>query len=108
MRAKGQIGDYPLLPTAIKMHDLSKAEKLLPEVGMAAIFSGAHLHASVPNTTGRARLNFELRIVFLSDVGSGRAAPNVDGAAPETPKHWFKSLDGTRSLADDAKPLMLA
>lgn len=105
--AQGDVGDYPLLPTALGAHDLSIAEKLLPSVGSAAIFSGAHLHASIPNVTDRARLNFELRIVFLSDVRSGASAPNVDGEAPETSKHWFKSLDGTRSLADDAKPLLL-
>ncbi len=107
-RARGNVGDYPLLPTSSVVHDIGTAKRLVPEVGQAALFSGAHLHASVPNTTDRARLNFELRIVFLSDVRSGEAAPNVDGEAPETPRHWFTSLDGTRSLADDAKPLLLA
>lgn len=107
-RANGQLGDYPLLPTSTVDHDIGAAKKLMPEVGQAAVFSGAHLHASVANTTERARLNFELRIVFLSDVHAGNAAPNVDGNAPERPLHWFKSLDGARSLADDAKPLLLA
>lgn len=107
-RTRGDLGDYPLLPTSSVVHDIGMAKKLLPEVGSAAIFSGAHLHASVPNLTDVARLNFELRIVFLSDIRSGEAAPNVDGEAPETPRHWFTSLDGMRSLADDAKPLMLA
>lgn len=106
-RTRGNVDDYPLLPTASGFHDLSIAEKLLPSVGRAVIFSGAHLHASTPNVTDRARFNFEFRIVFLSDVRSGASAPNVDGEAPETPKHWFKSLDGIRSLADDAKPLLL-
>lgn len=107
-RAIGDLGDYPMLPTSSTNHDFGTAKRLMPEIGQAAIFSGAHLHASVPNTTDCARLNFELRIVFLSDIQSGKAAPNVDGEAPETPRHWFTSLDGTRSLADDAKPLMLA
>lgn len=107
-RAQGDMGDYPLLPTSSEFHDIGASKRLIPEIGAAAIFSGAHLHASVPNTTDRARLNFELRIVFLSDIQSGKAAPNVDGEAPETPRHWFKSLDGTKSLADDAKPLLLA
>ena len=107
-RANGEMGEYPLLPTSSTVHDIGAAKKLMPDVGQAAIFSGAHLHASVPNTTDRARLNFELRIVFLTDVRAGNSAPNVDGNAPEQPLHWFKSLDGTRSLADDAKPLLLA
>lgn len=107
-RESGEVGDYPLLPTSSAFHDFGTATRLTPEVGTAAIFSGAHLHASVPNATDRARLNFELRMVFLSDVQSGNAAPNVDGEAPETPMHWFKSLDGSRSLDDDAKPLLLA
>lgn len=107
-RARGDAGDYPLLPTSSAIHDIGASKKLIPDVGHAAIFSGSHLHASVPNTTDRARMNFELRIVFLSDIRNGNAAPNVDGEAPETPKHWFKSLDGSRSLADDAKPLLLA
>lgn len=107
-REGGDVADYPLLPTSAAPHDLAAAKKLTPEVGHAAIFSGAHLHASVPNITDRARLNFELRIVFLSDVRAGNGAPNVDGEAPETPRHWFKSLDGSKTLEDDAKPLLLA
>lgn len=107
-RAAGDTGDYPLLPTASEQHDLTSAIRLTPDVGRAAIFSGAHLHASVPNGTDCARLNIELRIVFLSDVRNGLAAPNVDGAAPATQMHWFRSLDGSKSLADEAKPLLLA
>lgn len=98
---------FPLLPTATKPPGLSGAIRLLPKVGEAVVFSGAHLHASVPNRTRLARLNVEFRIVFLADRNVGRGALNVDGRAPRTPLHWFKSLDGRRSLADARPPLAL-
>ena len=95
------------MPTAIHAPSLGSAKRVMPDVGDAVIFSGAHLHASVPNHSALARLNVELRIVFLADRNAGEGAPNVDGRAPCTPLQWFASLDGQRSLEDAAPPLAL-
>lgn len=55
-------------------------------------FSGAHLHASVPNTSGLTRFSVETRTVNADDVQHGRAAANVDGAAPHVAAGRFRSV----------------
>jgi hypothetical protein len=55
------------------------------------VFSGAHLHASVPNAAGVARF----RATNTEDGASGRGAPNLEGEAPRVALDWFrKVMDG--------------
>lgn len=42
------------------------------------IFSAAHLHSTVPNTSGRTRLSIDFRTVHLDDLAAHRGAPNLD------------------------------
>ncbi len=42
------------------------------------LFSAAHLHSTVPNTSGRARYSIDFRTVNLADLKAGRSAPNLD------------------------------
>lgn len=56
-------------------------------------FSGAHLHAGVPNHTGLARFSIETRTVDTRDLATGRVAPIVDGAAPRVAREWFRPVD---------------
>lgn len=66
------------------------------EPGDILCFSGAHLHASVPNTSGLTRFSIEVRTVDARDMLEGRGAPNVDGQAPRSALGWFRSVaDGT-------------
>lgn len=66
------------------------------EPGDLLCFSGAHLHAGVPNHTGVARFSIEARTVDVGDVAAGRGAPNLDGAAPHEAREWFRHvLDDT-------------
>jgi len=71
------------------------ASELRPviEPGDLLCFSGAHLHASVPNTTGVARFSVEVRTVDAGDAAVGRGAPNVDGEAPRVASGWFRHVD---------------
>ena len=41
-------------------------------------FSGAQLHSTVPNTSGRTRFSIDFRVVHLDDIRTGAGAPNVD------------------------------
>ncbi len=76
--------------------DTRSEMRLAPEPGDLLCFSGAHLHASVPNSTGLARFSVEARTVDVGDVAAGRGAPNVDGAAPRVATGWFRHvLEGT-------------
>ena len=53
-------------------------------VGGVLMFSGAQMHSSVPNTSGRTRFSLDFRTVHLDDVVAGRGAPNVDSACTGT------------------------
>ena len=50
----------------------------VPPVGGMMVFSGAQLHSSVPNDSGRTRISVDFRTVHRADVEAGRGAPNVD------------------------------
>jgi hypothetical protein len=55
-------------------HDLV----VLPSPGSVLLFSGAQLHRSIPNTSGRARFSVDFRTVDASDVAACHGAPLVD------------------------------
>ena len=75
------------------------ARPVLIEPGSVLAFSGAHLHGSVPNTTGITRVSLETRTLFLPDLLARRGAGNVDGASPWTAPGWFRRLDDGAPLA---------
>jgi len=52
--------------------------RLICPVGGVVLFSAAHLHASVPNTSGRTRFSFDFRTVQLDDIAAKHGAPNID------------------------------
>ncbi len=51
---------------------------ILPAPGEVLLFAGAQLHASIPNTSGRARYSVDFRTVYVPDLLVGRGAPLVD------------------------------
>jgi Phytanoyl-CoA dioxygenase (PhyH) len=59
-------------------HRPSQELVLLPAPGEVLLFSGAQLHASIPNTSGRARFSVDFRTVDARDLMAGRGAPLVD------------------------------
>ena len=69
---------------------------VLPAPGEVLLFSGAHVHASIPNTSGRARFSVDFRTVDVADLTAGRGAPMVDVACTGTAIRDF------RRVADDA------
>ena len=54
------------------------------EAGGLIIFSAAHLHATVPNTSGVTRLSIDFRTVHLEELPENRGAPNLDSACGGT------------------------
>jgi hypothetical protein len=42
------------------------------------VFSGAHFHCTLPQTSGRTRFSIDFRFVCLDDEVGGLGAPNVD------------------------------
>ena len=102
LRARRRAGDdcYPLLPVATGEVDTSDAWSCVIEPGDLLCFSGAQLHASVPNTTPLARFSTEVRTVSIDDLRLGRAAPDIDGAAPRRPLEWFRRMTDGAPLTD--------
>jgi len=89
--------------------------RLVVEPGGLIIFSAAHLHSTVNNTSGRTRLSIDFRTVSLDDLRENRGAPNIDSACrgttirdylrgtdfahlPEDVCQMFESRDTTREV----------
>jgi hypothetical protein len=69
--------------------DTASELRLVMEPGGLLCFSGAHVHAGVPNSAGVARFSVEVRTVDAGDVADDHGAPNVDGEAPRVAKTGF-------------------
>ncbi len=84
-------------PHALEELQLQPELRLVCPPGGALAFSGAQLHSTVPNTSGRTRFSIDFRTVDIADVIAGRGAPNVDSAPAGTSLRDFKRLaDGAR------------
>ena len=96
-------GRYPLLPVlrGPVPNDGGDAPELpvLIAPGDLLCFSGAHLHASRPNRSGRVRVSVDSRTVDLADLQAGRGAENVDGRAPRIGRGWFHRVSDGAGLA---------
>ena len=84
----------------------------MSKVGGVTLFSGAQMHSTVPNTSGRTRFSIDFRTVHLDDVVAKRGAPNIDSACTGTVLRDF--LRGTDfahipeeivALYDDGNPI---
>ena len=92
--------ELQIVPEPTEPVDTGSELRVVIEPGDLLCFSGAHLHASVPNTSGEARHSVELRTVNLDDRERGRGAPDLDGRARRVPLEWFRSMEDGSPLAD--------
>jgi Phytanoyl-CoA dioxygenase (PhyH) len=77
--AAQQVGkDTRKQPRAEEALDLEGEFRLVVPPGGLIMFSGAQLHATVPNTSGRTRFSVDFRTVHADDVAIERGAVNVD------------------------------
>lgn len=65
---------------------------VLPAPGAILLFSGAQLHASIPNTSGRSRFSVDFRTVDVPDLRAGRGAPLVDVHCTGTAIRDFRNV----------------
>jgi len=99
-RARKEPG-YPDLPTARERIDWAQALPLVVPTGTLMAFSASHLHATVPNTSGEARISSETRTLDRRHLLERRGAPNLDRAPGEPATAWFRRLEGASRLSDD-------
>jgi hypothetical protein len=68
--------------------------RVITPPGGILVFSGAQLHSTVPNTSGRTRFSIDFRTVNRRDLEQGVAAPNVDsGSSGTTLGDFFHATD---------------
>ena len=89
-----------MLPECVTPPSLNEAVPVIIEPGDIMAFSGAHLHCSIPNRTGLARISTETRTVSAHDLTYSRSAKNVDCSAPITYFDWFHHIETGDSLAN--------
>jgi hypothetical protein len=73
--------------------------------GGLILFSGAQLHASLPNRSGRTRFSVDFRTVHVDDVTSGKGAANVDSECTGTAlRDFLRGTDYERLPEDLVRP----
>lgn len=77
-------------PKAADDLELDPQVRIVCEPGGIVLFSGAQMHSTVPNTSGRARFSMDFRTVNLADLAAGRSAPNVDSHCTGTSLRDFR------------------
>ena len=90
----------PRLPTAQGPIDARDEIRVTVAPGTVAVFSAAHLHGGVLNTTRLTRFSVETRTINLEDLRAKRGAPNVDGLGERPGYEWFRRVTDGQSLAD--------
>jgi hypothetical protein len=88
-------------PHALEELELEPEVRLVFGPGGAMAFSGAQLHSTVPNTSGRTRYSYDFRTIDIEDVVAGRGAPNVDSAPNGTSLRDFKRLSDGARVSDE-------
>ncbi|MEV0200518.1 hypothetical protein [Nonomuraea sp. NPDC050691] len=81
--------------------DLDPQIRVVPEPGGVLMFSGAHLHSTVPNTSGRTRFSIDFRTVHLGDVRERRGALNVDARCTGTTLRDFTRCAGLTPMPEE-------
>ncbi len=75
--------------------------RIVCPVGAVILFSAAHMHSTVPNTSGRTRISVDFRTVHLDDVIARTGAPNVDSACTGTNLRDFLQADDLSRLPEN-------
>jgi ectoine hydroxylase-related dioxygenase (phytanoyl-CoA dioxygenase family) len=84
---------HPMLPQCAEPPPASEAVPIIIDPGDIMAFSGAHLHCSIPNQSGVARISTETRTVSAHDLLHTRAAKNVDCKALDSQFDWFRNIE---------------
>ncbi|MGZ7085390.1 MAG: hypothetical protein ACXVIH_03625, partial [Ilumatobacteraceae bacterium] len=75
--------------------------RIVGEAGSILCFSGAQLHATVPNTAALARFSFDFRTVNIEDVAAHAGPENIDSRSTGTTLRDFVRLDTHEQLPNE-------
>jgi hypothetical protein len=65
-------------PKALDELELEPQVRVVCPPGGLLLFSGAHLHSTVPNTSGRSRFSIDFRTANIDDLATHGGPPNLD------------------------------
>jgi hypothetical protein len=71
-------------PQAMAPIEMDSHVRLVCKAGGILVFSGAYMHSTVPNGSGRTRFSVDFRTVHIDDVLARRGALNVDSECTGT------------------------
>ena len=84
-------------PVPTEKVDLSNDVRIVGPPGSLLLFSGAHLHSTVPNTSGRTRYSIDFRTLNLQDLVQRVGAKEIDdGSTGTTARDFLRVSDLTR------------
>ncbi len=84
-------------PVPLEEVSSSNEARIAPNGGEMLIFSGAHLHGTVPNRTEQTRFSVDFRLMHIEDLKAGRGPVNVDSGCAD-PEAGFKDYFHADSL----------
>jgi hypothetical protein len=88
-------------PQAEEPLDLDRDVRVVTPPGGTLVFSAAHLHSTVPNSTDKTRFSIDFRTVNLDDLVDGQSAPNVDSECIGTTLRDFLRASDFAPLPED-------
>jgi hypothetical protein len=93
--------DTRVQPKSEEPMELDPQIRLVCDVGGAFQFSAAHMHSTVPNTSGLIRYSIDFRTVHFDEVLGRAGAPNVDSACTGTTMGDYLRGSDLAHLAED-------
>lgn len=97
--------DTRVQPHAEEPIELEPQIRLVCPVGCAYQFSAAHLHSTVPNSSGVTRYSIDFRTVHIDDILTRGGAVNVDSACTGTTIGDYLRATDLTHLPDEAVAL---
>jgi hypothetical protein len=79
--------------------------RLIAPSGGLTIFSGAHLHSTVPNTSGVTRFSIDFRTINIDDANSMIGAKNLDSECTGTTLRDFLRVSDLQRVPEESARL---
>ena len=89
------------LPKPTEAIELDPQIRLIVPAGGVILFSGAQMHSSVPNTSGKTRFSIDFRVVNIDDVAGKRGAPHMDEECTGTTMRDYLRATDLTHVPDD-------
>lgn len=80
--------------------ELDPQIRVVTPPGGLLLFSAAHLHSSVPNTTGSTRFSIDFRTVHLDDLKTLQGAKNLDSACTGTTMKDYLKVSNLENIPE--------